>query len=360
MNKILNLYIAKSFIKTFLSLSIILIFIIIIGNYLTNVQQTAGDSSYKFNALLSALYSIPFFFQLSLPFIVLISALFFIRNISISNELDILKACGLRTWGIIKIIAPIIFLIGIIMIFVISPLGSTLSIKNNAIQNSPQSSITTTSDNFWIIDKNDKNITIFIKSKNVYIKHNIIYLEDISVFKIVNGNFDLRVDGSNATISQNKLLISNANIKDNSSIFPKIVPQFTLETNLTIRNLYNIVLEPEMLKFWEMSSFIENLSSMGLNTNKYKVYFYNLIAYPFILIAMFILGVGLALSKQKRISGLKIIIIGLIAGFSLHFFIDIINAFGSSGLIPPMLTIIGELGLIMCSGLYLIVRKEGI
>lgn len=43
MNKILNLYIAKKFMKTFLSLSIMLIFIILIGNYLTNIQQTTGS-----------------------------------------------------------------------------------------------------------------------------------------------------------------------------------------------------------------------------------------------------------------------------------------------------------------------------
>lgn len=360
MNKILNLYIAKKFMKTFLSLSIILIFIILIGNYLTNIQQTTDSGMYKFSALLSALYSIPFFFQLSLPFIVLLSALFFIRNISISNELDVLKACGLRIWVIIKVISPIIFLVGLVMVFIISPLGSVLSIKNNSIESTVKSSITTTSDSFWIIDKSSKNITTFIKSKNVYIKHTVIYLTNTTLFKIVDGKFDLRVDGTDAIIKQNKLIINNANIKNNSSIFPQSVPQFSLNTNLTIKNLYNIVLEPEMLKFWEMKSFITNLSSMGLSTNKYKVYFYNLMAYPFILFAMFVLGIGLALSKQKRISGIRIIILGIIAGFSLHFFVDIINAFGSSGLIPPILTILGEFGLIMCFGLYLIVKKEGI
>lgn len=357
MVKILNLYLAKKFIKIFLSFAVGLIFIIFISNFLNNLKSSVGDNISNLSILIAAAYDVPFFFQLALPFVILVTTLFFIRNISNTNELDIIKASGMPIWQLTKIVFPIVMVIGCLVIFIISPISSILKSKN--VANSSNSTITTTENSFWIIDKH-KNIKIIIKAKKAVIKNNIIHFSHIIVFKIVNGTFSLRVDGTKAIIQSGKIIITNANVKDNTTMFPRQLSSFTLNTALSAKNLQNVVLEPNMIEIWNIPSFIKNLENLGLNTAKYKVYFYNLLAYPIILFAMFILGIGLALSREKRISSTKIIITGIISGFSLHFFIDIINTFGSSGLIPPLVTIIGELSLILSLGTFLIVNKEGL
>jgi len=358
MVKILNLYLAKKFIKIFLSFSFGLVFVIFISNFLSNIRQSVTDNVSNLSIIINAAYDVPYYFQLALPFIVLVSALFFIRNLSNSNELDIIKASGISIWKLIQIVLPILIIVGYLIILVVAPLSSTLKTQNDSYS-SINNNITTTEDSFWIIDKQGNTKTI-IKAKQAVIKKGVIYLSNLIVFKIVNGTFNLRIDGESATISSGKLIINKASVKDNVTMFPKQMPSYSMDTNLSAKNLQNVVLEPSMIKIWNMPNFIQNLERLGLNTNKYKVYFYNLLAYPLILFAMFVLGIGLALSRKKRISGTKIIITGIVVGFSLHFFMDIINTFGSSDLISPLLTILGELGLILSLGIFLVVNKEGL
>ncbi|MGV3278840.1 LptF/LptG family permease [Rickettsiales bacterium LUAb2] len=356
----LSRYIQHKFINTFAIIALGVFFIIFVAQLMTNLKDSIKGSIDFLNLILISFYQVPYFFQKALPFIMLFSALYLIRSLSNTNELDILKATGISIWKFITYIIPVILLIGLIMTLLISPLISTFANKTNMMQNTDTSNtISVNTNNFWISDTTN-NTQLIIKSDNATINNGVVLLHSPIVFQIVSQQLKKRISGKLATIINGQIIIENASIKDDKHLLPYFKNQVTLTTKLSAKNLQNIVLSPEMIKIWDLPRFINNLSRLGLNNEQYKVYFYNLIFYPIILLCMFLLGVGLSLSSHKRVANTKIIVYGIGCGFIAYFVTDIINTFGSTGLIPPLITNLSEVLLLISIGLYLIINKEGL
>ncbi|MEI7669813.1 MAG: LptF/LptG family permease, partial [Pseudomonadota bacterium] len=65
--------------------------------------------------------------------------------------------------------------------------------------------------------------------------------------------------------------------------------------------------------------------------------FYSMLASPFLLCAMILIGAVFSLRLPRRGGIMLLVVTGIITGFMVHFLTNLIYAFGQSGDIPVML-----------------------
>ena len=207
-------FITNTFLKSFLNLFLIMFSLIFILNLLSELDffKTIEVDSF-FTLYLGLLNSPSLVFEM-LPFIFLLSTQFFFINLFKNNELQIFKYSGLKNINIIKIIATITMIMGLMIVIIFYNLSSNLKnfyldLKSNYTSDDKYLAVIT-NNGLWIKDKVedktyiinsskiDKNFLVDafisefddkyeiirnIKSSKINIENNIWQISDAKVFK---------------------------------------------------------------------------------------------------------------------------------------------------------------------------------
>ncbi|MBR1380489.1 MAG: LptF/LptG family permease [Alphaproteobacteria bacterium] len=113
------------------------------------------------------------------------------------------------------------------------------------------------------------------------------------------------------------------------------------ETRLSPQTILDRYLQPDQISFWALPSFIQKMRAVGVPVRGHLVQLWTLVFLPLTLIAMTVLGAAFSQTRQRRnfSFGAKFGI-GIITCFALYFTINMFNALGANGTLPPMLAII--------------------
>jgi lipopolysaccharide export system permease protein len=174
------------------------------------------------------------------------------------------------------------------------------------------------------IEKQDK--VLIFKNSTVYIQG--------ADFKL-----KMRIDADNVKLSENNLSAKNANIwyADGTTK----TSDWETHTLLTPQTVLDRYLQPDQISFWQLPAFIKKMQSIGVPVRPHLIQLWTLMFLPLTMIAMATLGVAFSQTKQRRnySFGVKFSL-GIITCFALYFLINLFNALGSTGALPPILSII--------------------
>ena len=109
-------YIYQKYLYSFLKVSFVFFVMIIIMNLFEEIRFLKDTDNFILLPFFLTLLNTPSIFFEILPFVILISAIFFFIEIIDTNELVVYKTYGITNFKIIKIIISLTFVIGILMI----------------------------------------------------------------------------------------------------------------------------------------------------------------------------------------------------------------------------------------------------
>ncbi len=115
------------------------------------------------------------------------------------------------------------------------------------------------------------------------------------------------------------------------------IKEYELPTTLTLEHIQDSFASPETISFWHLPGFISSLENAGFSALKHKLYWHTLLSNPFLMIGTMLIAAVFSLRLPRRGRIGILIVSGLIIGFLMHFFTDIIFAFGAAGTIPIIL-----------------------
>ena len=95
-----------------------------------------------------------------------------------------------------------------------------------------------------------------------------------------------------------------------------------------------------MMSVWQLGSFIYILEKLGYSANDYKIYFYNLIFMPIMVVSLVFLAGTMTMGLNQNDRFLKVILASLILVFLYYFFSNLMNVLGSTSRINPLLSVI--------------------
>jgi len=269
-----------------------------------------------------------------LPMTIFMGTLFASYNLTKSSENIIISGAGLSPYQMAQ---PFLFgaaLIGIFATAVINPYSVHLSTRE------------ITSDHLKLVDgaiwlrESGDNGYITLRAKTINRAGEDLVFDDAIVF-VQNPEFKLteRVKADKITLSENGMNTKSALIWNGSG--KEIKKSWHADSQLTPRTVLDRYLQPDQISFWQLPAFINKMESVGIPVRSHWVQFWTLLFLPLSMIAMATLGIAFSQTRQRRNFNFSFkFSIGVVTCFAAYFTINMFNALGATGVLPPILAII--------------------
>ncbi len=310
-------YLYLKYFYSFLKVSFIFFIMIIIMNLFEEIKFLKDSDNFILLPLSLTLLNSPSIFFEILPFVILISAIFFFIDLIDSNELVVYKTYGITNFKIIKIIVSLTLLIGIFMVTIFYNVSANFKflyfeIKNEYAKDDKYLAVVT-ENGLWIRDK--------LNEKTSYI--NAEKLVDDTLLNISISQFD-------KTFVLEKLIISEkAFIKDKKWILKDVVvsnnnnsvkyDQFEFESNFDLKKILSIFENLSSLNIFKIKDLKKDYEFLGYNTRVIDGYTHKLYSYPIYLSLMVCLASILMLKIRYNKSKLFNITIGILISVLIYY-----------------------------------------
>ena len=328
---VLTRFLMRRFFASFLLVMLTVCGIIFAVTFVERLSSNPDALSTLIDAWVRLLEYIPMF----LPLAVFMGTLVAFYNLTKSSELIIVSCAGLSPYQIARPFLIGACLVGIFAATVVNPYSVNLTTRN--LTNHQLKLI----DNaIWLRETSDDTfLTARATGMHITQKHDIVF-DDITVF-LQNEDFKLtkRISAKTAVLSDNGLDIEKATIVDSDGTTTQ--KSENIKTKLTPQTVLDRYLQPNQISFWNLPAFISKMKSIGVVTRGHLVQFWTLFFLPLNMMAMVMLGIAFSQTKQRRnySFGVKFSL-GIITCFGLYFIVNLFNALGTTGALPPLLSIV--------------------
>ncbi len=354
--KILDRYVIKKFILLFFISLLTFLVIFHIVDIIEKIDKFLKSEMSFMDVAVFYYYQLPWFIDIAIPMSLLLAAVFTVGSMGKSNELGAIKSSGISLY---RLTAPLLF-IGLLFsagqfffedAVVIPASRKRIDIEQNQMKRNRKS------------------------QKLVYTN---VMFQDSPTCNIVITRFDTRNNiGNSITIQQtrdnilthridarkmqwqpeiNAWLLTNFKIRefdvDGNETVTKTLTDSLFYFNLRPEDVTQTSLNPESMRYAELSQFIKRLENSGNDPRKWKINLYYKISFPFTNFIVILFGLPLAaLKERKGISfgaGMSLLIIFIYYGF-----IKFGQVMGYKGLLSPIMAVwIGNI-VFLIGGAYL-------
>jgi lipopolysaccharide export system permease protein len=269
-----------------------------------------------------------------LPLAVFMGTLLTSYTLTKSSEGIIISSAGMSPYQSARPFFIGAFLIGAFATTIINPYSVSISVQNITPEH-----LQLIDNRIWLRESSDNGFitmnaeTIHKSGDNLIFDNTTIYTQDPQ-FKLTQRIHAQTVTLSDDGLSAQDAVIWNADGTTNTS-------DWKISTLLTPQTVLDRYLQPDQISFWQLPEFIKRMESIGAPVRGHKIQLWTLLFLPLTMISMAALGVAFSQTKQRRnySFGVKFSL-GIVTCFALYFLINMFNALGSTGTLPPILSII--------------------
>jgi len=335
--KTFQFYLIKLFIKRFLLTSAIFLSLIFILSVFEEISFfKKSDVGLTFPYLIALLNTPSALFDV-FPFIFLIATQFFFIYLIKKGELDVLKISGLTNFYIIKILALVSFIVGLLIIIFYYSFSSKLKFLyldlKNAYSNDNKYLATVTKNGLWIKDEID-NYTYIVNAHRI--DNN--YLKEVSIFKFdINFKLTQVTISSKVNVSNTMWVISSPTITiDNlSKVYEDNI---TMKSNFDQKKINTLFDNLSSLNVTELIDQRSDFEQLGYSTVEIETYMHRLASFPFFLTIMTMLSCVIMLNIKKNTSLIFHIILGIFLSVVIYYSSYLFNLLGENEKIPTILS----------------------
>jgi len=335
---VLSRYVSRSFLTSFGGALVCLFAILILFDF-AELQRRAGAKEISLSTKFAmVLLRSPYLLEQILPFLVFVSALFIFWRMNRANELLVFRSIGVSLWRVILPISITALLIGFVDLAIFNPLSSTMQKHYEKLEkrylSKNKEDIKVTPTGIWLSEKMGSHQAIYRVDKIELKDLNLLNLNII--IRSAKNSFIERIDAKTAQIQGNQLVLRDGwdTLAGQS---PQPFKEKTIETSFNKEIIEKMKVNRAVLSFWDLPLYIDLLEVSGLHNLKYKMYWHSMFASSFWLGAMILLAAAFSCRPHRQGKTVLILLVGLVVGFFLYFFKDIMFALGTTGGLPPVI-----------------------
>lgn len=332
----LSWYFVRQYAFNFIVLLAGLLAVIYIFDILDLLRRSAHSETATLPiTLMMGLYKLPAVGQRVFPFAVLFSAMWTFWQLTKRHELVIIRSAGLSVW---QFILPVIltgFIIGLLLVVILNPLGALFISKFETLEakylDKKSSAISLSEQGLWLRQAYQGGTAIFHAEK---ISMPDWKLRGVTVFFFSpNNTFLRRLDASQSFLKDGfwhfRYGVSNA-----PGQLPQTGDKIKIATDLTVGDLESSFSSPETVSFWNLPEYIRVMEETGFDSTPLKIHFQTLLAQPLLFMAMILLAAAVSLRPQRLRGASFLILSGILIGFIVFFMSSFLQALGASAQIP--------------------------
>ena len=295
----------------------------------------AADNPTRAAFLIAALQT-PMIMQQAVPFIGLVSGIVTLMALNRKYELVVARAAGISAWQFLTPICLGAFVYGLATLFILNPLASVGFERAQAMEvevRSGAAAPTTPPASPWIKQRTEEGETII--GARTALQQGLELVEATFLRIGDDGEIDERIDAARAYLRQDHWEIAGAK-RIRAGAPPESVAQMRIATNLTPEFVLERLVRPEMIPIYQLPRKIAAARSFGLRADAFATHFHSLVALPALLVAMALIAATVSMRFARMGQSATIILGGVLAGFLLYVVSVLVKAFGSAGIVPPV------------------------
>lgn len=341
LSKILSIYIGRHFLVSFAGIFALFLLLILLFDSVELLRRSAQRADVTFGMVLEmALLKLPFMGQETFPFAILFGGMAAFWRLTRSNELVVTRAAGVSAWQFMLPVLFLAFILGLLQVTVISPLASSMLARYERLEatrlEGHTSFLSISNSGLWLRQSDDVGQSV-VHAERVLQKQSDVELRNVVVFLYEGKDtFRRRVDAQSASLEDGFWHMRKAWIYS-----PEAPAQqeedYWLPTDLTIAKIQDNFASPETMSFWDLPRFIETLETAGFSAVRHRLYWHTLLSSPLLMCAMVLIAATFTLRQTRRGGTTFVIAGGVLTGFVLYFFSDVVFALGLSDSIPVLL-----------------------
>ncbi len=357
----LYLYIAKKFLLHLMIGFLIMTFLMSMIDFMEQYRRVSRAGGGITLTMRFVGVHLPVLIQQTLPFIVLLSAITSLYNLTKTSELIIARAVGKSIWQIISPILIISVLIGIFKITLLSVLISSSqeyrSYLNFKYINKTSDTLDVGEKGLWLRQRNVAGGLIILHARHYLQRHNKLTLSHPEMIYVNNGKITKWIGADSSVLLKQTWIFKNA-YKLSATKRKRFYKTLKVDTSFNISRVRGAFADPETMNLWQLPDFIHNLKKSGFSSRKHEVYYYKMLTEP-ILYASMIFVAGAFSRKSLRQGTVFYTIVGCILfGFITYFSNNIILAMVFTTGVPITLgvLVIPVMSILIC--LAIIIQNE--
>ena len=366
MPKTIYLHIIKKFITIFALVVTSISLLVATINLFELLNRISGKEVSFGQTILLDILQIPSFIEDISTFLVMLAAMITLFSFSIRSEITIMRASGLSFWHILFPIASGAFLLGIFFVLIVNPAAITASKKLTSMEQKLIEKETVGSlspiGGIWIRQQNALNADedIIIRADKIYRKN--LQMTNVSLwFFDHNQKFYQKIDAKTMSLNEGYWFVEKAIINNAHDINRK-KPDLKIPTNLKAefiaKKILNNFENVRLFSVYDLPILIKDLKGSGFSPRKFVVYYNSLLAKPFLFVAMALMAAFFAVNNIRSKNNIMLFVTGIALGLISYIALIIVNALGSSGIVPTFLATWMMVIILMAISVLLIFKKE--
>ncbi|MAI11611.1 MAG: LPS export ABC transporter permease LptG [Rhodospirillaceae bacterium TMED167] len=363
MSTIFSYYISRHFLISFLTVFGIFLGLIFLFDVIELLRRASGHDDIGLPTVLQmGFLKLPFLGQQAFPFAVLFGSMVAFWRLTLNSELIVARAAGVSAWQILIPVLGVSLILGLLQIGALNPLASAFLAKFDRLNASyfkgQSNLLAVSSTGLWLRQANAENQSV-IHATRLNRLNDAIRLKDVTIFVYEGADqYRQRISAETAELEDGFWHMKNVWIHEREKELPEQRSEFWLETDITLNNINDTFAAPETLSFWDLPSFIENLEKAGFSALRHRLYWHSLLAAPLLLCAMVLIAATFTLKQSQRSSTSYLVVGGIMSGFLLFFFSDVVSALGLRESIPVVLAAWTPSGVSALLGLAMVFHLE--
>ncbi len=338
----LNIYLLKNFIYSFLVVFILFTILIFFADLIEQFRKSTNKDVPIDIVFRLTFLNAPSLIFSTLPIVIFFSTILGYLKLIRNSEYIIMCSSGISGLQLTKAPVSIFFLIGLMFVLIVNPLSAIFQKEFQELDYKYIKRIdrlTSISKNgIWLMQENPNGITNIIYAKNI--KDEGSTLIDFMLLEYSeNDELKGRIDGKIAKLSDENWLMNNLLLtKKNEE--PIYYDYFEYNAYINKEDIKNSLSAPEMMSFLQLGSFIYILEKLGYSANDYKIYFYNILLMPFVILGFVFLASSIIIDIKQNDKFSNVIITSFLMIFIYYFFSNLMNTLGSNSKMSPFLSTI--------------------
>ena len=300
----------------------------------------------------------PMILQQTLPFVGLFASMALLVQLNRKYELVIARSAGLSAWQFLTPICLGALVFGVLAIVVINPLAARTFAMAEELQQSFGAKKAGASSAIavpWLRQSDDEG-DIVIGAKSV-LKNGTELVAPVFMLFDSQGNVKARIDARKAVLQPRKWVLQDASVIEPDKA-PILEKSREISTKLTPELVQERLQNPEMIPFFELPYKISVANALGYQANSFSMQFHSILALPALLMVMTLIASTVTLKFVRFGQSGAMILGGILAGFMLYVVTVLVKAFGSAGIVPPILAAWFPVILAFLFGVSFLLHKE--
>ncbi len=322
-------------------------------------RQMANVARFTFlDGLIMSALRIPRIIQTATPFIILVAAMTALMTFNRRHELVIARSAGVSAWQFLTPLCLASFGVGLFALLAFNPLAAWSFAKAEEIEaelRGGRTAATTALKIPWLRQQTDEG-TAIIGAVNTARQGRLLKNATIIRFDD-NDRIKDRINARTATLGDGEWLLSDVTIIQRGGT-RQALKEMRIKSGLRPELIEEQLTLPETIPFFELGRKIEAARSFGLSSNGFSMQFHSLMATPALLVAMTLIAATVSLKFARFGQSATMILGGIFAGFLLYVISVLAKAFGSAGLVPPVVAAWSPVIVAMFYGVTFLLHKE--